>query len=43
MFLPYAAPEMVLSWKEGRDTFTADPAVDVWALGVRSCAGAVLP
>lgn len=34
LFLPYAAPEVVLSWRDGQEAFVADPATDVWSLGV---------
>ena len=34
LFLPYAAPEVVMSWRDGGDSFVADPATDVWSLGV---------
>ena len=42
MFLAYAAPEVATSWKEGGTTFAADPAIDVWSLGVRSPLPALL-
>jgi serine/threonine protein kinase len=34
MFLAYAAPDVALSWQGGGEHFEADPATDVWSLGV---------
>ena len=33
--LYHAAPEMVAAWQAGQATLPVDPAIDVWALGVR--------
>ena len=34
--LYYAPPETIAAWQAGQETVPANPAVDVWALGVRA-------
>lgn len=38
----YAPPEIITAYKEGKHTLVAHPSADVWALGVRGCAAALL-